>query len=80
MKTKSLILILALGLFSLTFITCSDDDGGNGGEDPNSICNVEACAGNENFKAVCVDEYNDCIERGGDPDQCAAAATETCTL
>jgi len=66
--------------FSIMFYSCSDDDDGDSGQDANSICNVEACSTNANFKAVCVDEYNDCIDLGGDPGQCAAAATETCTF
>jgi hypothetical protein len=55
--------------------TPSDDPG-----DPNEFCNVEICVGNDTFKNVCIDEYNDCVAKGGDKQNCAAGAIETCTI
>ncbi len=40
---------------------------------------VEAFATNEGFRTVSSDEYNDCLERGGDPDDRRVPANETCT-
>jgi hypothetical protein len=27
---------------------------------------------------VCIDEFNDCVDKGGNPEQCIVAAVETC--
>jgi len=53
--------------------------GGNGACTDGELCCIEACVINENFRSVCLDEYNDCTGLGGDPGQCRIAAEETCT-
>ncbi len=56
-------------------------DGGNGGECMDGdLCCIQVCVTNENFRTVCLDEYNDCVGMDGDPGQCRLAAEETCTL
>ena len=72
------IAIMVILVTSLTFNACNNDV--EPGQDPNEICNVELCETNGTLKQVCIDEYNDCVAKGGDPEQCAAAATETCTI
>ena len=61
-------------------ITGCGDDGGSGGVDVGAECNRELCAGSEELRNVCIDEYNDCVRGGGDPGQCIALAVETCTV
>jgi hypothetical protein len=56
-------------------------NGGNGGECMDGdLCCIELCTTNENFRTVCLDEYNDCVGMDGDPGQCKVAAEETCTI
>ncbi len=78
MKFKKMLPVLLVSLIIGFVAACGGDDD-NGG-DPNEFCNIEACATNEGFRTVCIDEYNDCIALGGDPEDCRVAATETCTL
>jgi len=79
--------LIALLAGSLVVIGCGDSGSSNGGDDidPNELCNIEACAVDSDegraFKAVCVNEINNCIALGVlTTEQCIAAGTETCTL
>ena len=72
---KTLILVLIVGGLT-TLFSC-------GGDDPteaNDFCDFEICASSDAAKAVCEDEYDSCLSGGGDPEECAAFANETCTL
>ena len=85
---KNYLTLLARGLFITSLVilfNCSDsvdpattaDDPG----DPNDFCNVELCMTNGQLKTVCIDEYNDCVALGKlTKTECAALATETCTI
>jgi len=72
------------GLFIASLVllfTCSDDATPANTSD---LCNIEACVGDSDLakaaRAVCMDEYNDCIALGVKSEaECAAFATETCT-
>ena len=83
MKTKAKILILSLLFGGMTAMySCGDDSEGPSGSE---LCNVEACAGDSDeaiaFQSVCIKEYNNCIATGKkSQEECAALATETCTL
>jgi len=45
------------------------------------LCCIEICVNNENFRNVCLDEYNGCLDLGTRTEpQCRAFAEETCTL
>ena len=81
MKTKAKILIMSLLFGGMTAMySCNNDDDVDPG-DPNDFCNVELCVSNANFKTVCIDEYNDCVALGAKSnEECAALATETCTI
>ena len=45
------------------------------------LCCIELCVTNESFRAVCLNEYNGCIDLGQltEP-ECRAFAQETCTI
>ena len=85
MKTKAKVLILSLLFGVMTAMySCSDDDDADPASS-NDLCNVEICVGDSDeakaFKAVCMNEYNDCVALGAKTEaECAALATETCTL
>lgn len=71
MRKLSMLMLFAL------LIACSDEpDPG----DPNDFCDFELCASNATLKAVCIDEYNDCVDLGGEKSDCAVAAQATCNL
>ena len=75
MKLRAILLVAALG--ALSVLGCGDS---NSNVDPNSRCNIEACLESDTLRNVCIDEYNDCVNLGGDPEECIVAATETCTV
>jgi hypothetical protein len=82
---KKLIDILYRSLFVACLViltTCSDDDMAPGNS---ARCNLEACIGDSDLakaaRAVCEDEYTDCLALGAKSEaECAAFATETCTI
>ena len=82
MKTKAKVLILSLLIGGMTAMySCGDDDDVDPG---GGLCNVELCVGDSDAaklaKAVCMDEYNDCVALGAKSEaECAAFANETCT-
>ena len=51
--------------------------GGTAGT-PADLCNFGACLTSESFKNICLNEYNNCVDLGGDPSTCKVAAEETC--
>ena len=76
---KKLLFSLSIAFLAISF-SCGGDDGNDPG-DPNDFCNIEACATNSTLKAVCIDEYNDCVSSGvGTKSECAVFAAETCTV
>ena len=83
MKKSLSFLFKGLFLVSLVFLfNCSDDATP---ANTNDLCNTEACVGDSDLakaaRAVCMDEYNDCIALGAkSAAECAAFATETCTF
>ena len=83
MKTKAKILIMSLLIGGMTAMySCGDDDDVDPGSE---LCNVEVCVGDSDAakaaKAICINEYNQCIALGNkSQSECAAIATETCTL
>ena len=82
MKKKAKVLIMSLLLCGMTAMySCSEDSADPGSE----LCNVEVCVGDSDAakaaKAICINEYNQCITLGNKSEsECAAIATETCTL
>ena len=77
----SKLFVIALLAGTLAVIGCGSDDSssGNGnGIDPNERCNVKGCIENEGLRTVCIDEFNDCVDKGGDPEKCIVGAVETC--
>ena len=74
------------GLFIASLVllfTCSDDDATPA--NTSGRCNTEACLGDSDLakaaRAVCEDEYTDCVALGAKSEaECAAFATETCTI
>ena len=58
----------------------SSSNGSNGGIDPNERCNVELCIESDELKGNCVREYNSCVDKGGNPENCIVGAVETCTV
>ena len=85
---KNSLSLLARGLFITSLVilfNCSDDGATpantNDPGDPNDFCNVEACQANGTLKAVCINEYTDCVALGKSTKaECAAFAVETCTI
>ena len=83
---KNSLRLLARGLFITSLVilfNCSDD--GATPSNSNDRCNTEACIGDSDLakaaRAVCEDEYTDCLALGLSSDaECAAFATETCTI
>ena len=78
---KNYLSLLARGLFitSLVILFNCSDDAANPTSD---LCNTEACVGDSDLakaaRAVCMDEYNDCVALGAKSEaECAAFATET---
>jgi hypothetical protein len=81
----SKLFVIALLAGTLSVIGCGSDDSssgnGNGnGIDPNERCNVELCIGSDELKGNCVREYNSCVDKGGNPENCIVGAVETCTV
>ena len=82
---KNHLMLLARGLFIASLVilfNCSDDAATPGNS---ARCNTEACIGDSDLakaaRAVCEDEYSDCIALGAKSEaECAAFATETCTI
>ena len=74
------------GIFIASLVllfTCSDDAATPGNN--SARCNTEACIGDSDLakaaRAVCEDEYTDCLALGSKSEaECAAFATETCTI
>ena len=81
---KNPLSLLARGLFIISLVilfACSDD--GATPANTNDLCNTELCQGDSDAaklaKAVCMDEYNDCVALGAKSEsECATFANETC--
>lgn len=82
---KNSLSLLARGLFITSLVilfNCSDGDVAPGNS---ARCNTEACIGDSDLakaaRAICEDEYSDCVALGAKSEaECAAFATETCTI
>jgi hypothetical protein len=72
-------------------VECGDDEGCDSGEicvgnecvsdDPNMLCNVGACEGNETLRQECVDEIDACLLLPDfQRDECIVVALLTCNL
>ena len=71
--------VISLGIGAGCNKNGNDSNSGNQ-IDIDAECDIELCAENPGFKAVCIDEYNDCVTAGGDEQECLVFATETCTV
>ncbi len=71
------------------FLGCASSSGGSGGEGGgggsagsggggDGLCNMQFCIDNESLQALCLDEYESCIDSGGDPETCEEEAERTC--
>ncbi len=80
---------LAVASCLFLFLGCassSNGSGGNGGSGgaggeggrAEQVCIVGFCTDNEPLRGVCEDEYETCIDRGGEPETCQVDAEETC--
>ena len=82
---KNYLTLLARGLFITSLVilfNCSDDATP---ANTSGRCNTEACLGDSDLakaaRAICEDEYTDCVALGAKSEaECAAFATETCTI
>ena len=84
---KNYLTLLFRGLFitSLVILFNCSDDGATPSNNSSNRCNTEACIGDSDLakaaRAVCEDEYTDCLALGSKSEsECAAFATETCTI
>jgi len=84
MKKTLRIFATCLALSCFTLIPSCGDDAGPDPGDPTDFCNLEICQGDSDAaklaKQVCIDEYNSCVAGGGNKEDCAKFAKETCTI
>jgi hypothetical protein len=76
--SKLFCMVLLAG--SLAVIGCGSDDGGsnNNGNGGGDACSGPRCANNDAVRVACEAEFNDCVDRGVNVEECVAGAELAC--
>jgi hypothetical protein len=69
---KVFLIVLMTSAFAV--VGCGDGGGGDAG----NACSGPICRANDVLRGTCEAEFNDCIERGVNTEECFAAAALVC--
>ena len=70
------VFMIALMTSAFAVVGCGDDGGGGG--NAGDACNGPICQANDVLRGTCEAEFNDCIERGVNEEECIVAAEVIC--